>query len=136
MSVKLNSKKHLLSEDYVLILILQNPEKDLNVRDIIWGVIKCFLQYLKVYTKRSFIATTFIEGEFKDRGIIHYWLKSKCNSLYISTIPTSVIKTIIRHSEDVNIPHYEVVDKDTKELWTIKPDHEPIQPLLISIQFL
>ena len=27
-------------------------------------------------------------------------------------------------------------DKDTKELWTIKPDYEPIQPLLISIQFL
>lgn len=116
MSVKLNGDKHLLSDDYSIMLILQNPGRDLSIRDVIWGVIKCFLQFLNVSTKKSFISTTLINGEFKDRGIIYYWLKSKCNSLYINTIPESIIETILRRLEDNTIPYYKVVDKDTKEL--------------------
>ena len=119
MSVKLNSEKYLFSEDYVYMLILINrecPNELHTIQDIIFSVIKCFLSLFKTEKIKSFLSSLIIHGEFRENGILTYWLKNKCKVLYINTLHESKIDTLIRRAEEGEIPLYKNIDPNTKIL--------------------
>ena len=60
-----------------------------------------------------------INGEFRPNGIVVYWLKGKCKTIVLDSIPLYQIETIINHCEEANIPVYKNVDFKTKVLKSV-----------------
>jgi hypothetical protein len=117
MSLKLDSKTHLLAEDYVYSIILINKDGEHNlIQDTIFSIIKGFLNLFSIKKIKSQTVGLVINGEFRPNGVVVYWLKGKCKTIVLDSIPLYQIETIINHCEEANIPVYKNIDFKTKVL--------------------
>lgn len=115
--VNLDSKTHLQSKDYVYSVVIFNKDTTNNIiQDSIFSIIKGFLQLFSIKKIKSQTVGLIINGEFRPNGIVSYWLKGKCKSIIIESIPSNQIETIIRHCEVLKIPVYKNIDTKTKIL--------------------
>lgn len=117
MSIKLNQEKNLTSKDYVYTFIIYNKDIKCNkIQEGITSLIKSFLQFFSIKNIKSLTIGKIIHGEFKPNGVISYWLKYRCKTIIINSLPYNQIKTLIDHCRIEDIPIYENYLTDKKTL--------------------
>ena len=117
MSLKINNKQYLLAKDYVYSILIFNSETSNNkFQSGIYSIIKSFLNLFTIKKPKSQIIGLQIIGEFRPNGIVNYWLKNKCKTIIIDSLPETEIENIITTCEELNINLYKNMDTTTKKL--------------------
>lgn len=116
MSISLNGKT-LSTTNYVYCLILY-PRSFTGdkIQMGITSLFKSFLDFFTVRKLKSAVIGLIVHGEFKNNGVVSYWIKNKFRTLIFEDLTEHQVQTIIKQCNKYEVKYYENINSKTKEL--------------------